>query len=256
MVAILYDGSTMMLPKTRSYRIFLLILLWIGAFAPSMGLTAQSTHRVKIVLVGDSTVHADGGWGGVFCQHMKPEMVECINAALNGRSSKSFYDEGAWAKVLALHPKYILMQFGHNDTKGKGPERESDPEVAYPANMRRYITEAKAAGAVPIVVTSLVRRNYTNGVLRTDSLNDYANAAKKVAAEEHVPVIDLYGLSVAVMQEKTQEQADAWNAHLHPDADAKKPDRTHLNATGQAFFGEKMAREFAKVEPQLADAVQ
>ena len=53
--------------------------------------------------------------------------VQVINLALNGRSSKSFRDEGAWAPALAAKPDYILIQFGHNDGPGKGPERETDP---------------------------------------------------------------------------------------------------------------------------------
>ena len=43
--------------------------------------------------------------------------VTCIDVALNGRSSKSFVDEGAWKKALALHGDYYLIQFGHNDQK-------------------------------------------------------------------------------------------------------------------------------------------
>ena len=76
---------------------------------------------VKIVLVGDSTVNAEGGWGKGFCAIMTPN-VTCVNEALNGRSSKSFIDEGAWAKALADKGDYYLIQFGHNDQK-KDAER-------------------------------------------------------------------------------------------------------------------------------------
>ena len=100
--------------------------------------------RVKIVLVGDSTVNAEGGWGKGFCAIMTPN-VTCINEALNGRSSKSFIDEGAWAKALADKGDYYLIQFGHNDMKGKGPERETDPETTYAANIRRYNDTASYA---------------------------------------------------------------------------------------------------------------
>lgn len=220
------------------------------------GACALAQSKTKVVLVGDSTVNAEGGWGGVFCSHFDPKKVDCINAALNGRSSKSFYDEGAWAKALALHPNFILIQFGHNDTKGKGPARETDPQTTYQANMRRYIVEAKSAGATPIIVTSLVRRNYDDGKLRVDTLNDYAAAAKKVAAEEHVKVIDLYEMSFNALKDKTQAEADEWNAHLHPDAAANKPDRTHLNPAGQKFFGDLVANSFKQIEPSLAAVMQ
>jgi hypothetical protein len=60
---------------------------------------------IRIVLVGDSTVNNGGGWGPGFCALMTPN-VECINQARNGRSSKSYYDEGLWQPALALHGDY------------------------------------------------------------------------------------------------------------------------------------------------------
>src|ERR1700729_2045488 len=117
----------------------------------------SSPAAVKIVLVGDSTVNDQGGWGTGFRSSLSPE-VQVANLALNGRSSKSFRDEGAWAPALAAKPDYILIQFGHNDSPGKGLERETDPQTTYRANLARYVDEARAAGAKPVLVTSIVRR--------------------------------------------------------------------------------------------------
>ena len=198
---------------------------------------------VKIVLVGDSTVNAEGGWGKGFCDVMTPN-VTCMNEALNGRSSKSFIDEGAWKKALEDKGDYYLIQFGHNDMKGKGPERETDPETTFAANIRRYIRDVKAIGAVPVVVTSLSRRNYKDGVLVQD-LQDYSAAARRVGMEEDVTVIDLNAMSVKLLLGMTQTQADEFDATGHEDqrAENKKSvvDRTHLNAKGQAFFGRMVA---------------
>ena len=83
------------------------------------------------------------------------------NTAQNGRSSKSFRDEGHWATALAAKGDYYLIQFGHNDQPGKGPERETDPATTFPANMARYVDEVRAIGATPILVTSLVRRTFS-----------------------------------------------------------------------------------------------
>src|SRR3984885_143410 len=113
-----------------------------------------SPAAVKIVLVGDSTVNDQGGWGKGFSGSFN-EQVQVINLALNGRSLKSFRDEGAWAPALAAKPDYILIQFGHNDGPGKGPERETDPRTTYRANLIRYIDEARAAGAKPVIATSI-----------------------------------------------------------------------------------------------------
>jgi len=205
--------------------------------------------KVKIVLAGDSTVNIGGGWGPGFCALMTPN-VDCVNLARNGRSSKSYYDEGAWQTVLAQHADYILIQFGHNDMPGKGPERETDPETTYAANMRRYIEQARAAGARPVIVTSLSRRNYKDGKLVED-LTAYANAAKRVAAEEGVPVIDLNAESTRLLETMTQDQADQFDAVGHPDATGSTLDRTHLNAAGSAVFGRMVADDLAKVCPEL-----
>jgi lysophospholipase L1-like esterase len=212
---------------------------------------------VKIVLVGDSTVNGEGGWGKGFCAIMTPN-VTCLNEALNGRSSKSFIDEGAWKKALDDHGDYYLIQFGHNDMKGKGPERETDPETTYAANIRRYIRDARAIGAVPVVVTSLSRRNYKDGVLVQD-LKDYSAAAKRVGMEENVTVIDLNAMSVKLLEGITQAQADEFDATGHEDqrAENKKSaiDRTHLNPKGQALFGRMVADTLVRTQVELGPDV-
>jgi len=209
---------------------------------------------VRIVLVGDSTVNNGGGWGPGFCALMTKN-VDCINIAKNGRSSKSYFDEGWWTKALAEHGDFMLIQFGHNDMPGKGPARETDPDTTYAANMRRYVEQARAGGARPIIVTSLSRRNYKDGKLVED-LNAYAAAAKRVAAEEGVPFIDLNAQSTRLLKTMTQEQADAFDAVGHPDATHKGLDRTHLNAKGSAVFGRMVADDLAKVDPELGPDVK
>jgi lysophospholipase L1-like esterase len=227
-----------------------------AASLPPEGVKAMNVINggpVKIVLVGDSTVNAEGGWGKGFCAIMTPN-VTCINDALNGRSSKSFIDEGAWAKALADKGDYYLIQFGHNDMKGKGPERETDPETTYAANIRRYIRDARAIGAIPVVVTSLSRRTYKDGVLVQD-LKDYSAAAKRVGMEENVTVIDLNAMSTKLLEGMTQAQADEFDATGHEDQRAenkKSPvDRTHLNPKGQALFGRMVADTLVRTQVEL-----
>jgi lysophospholipase L1-like esterase len=208
---------------------------------------------VKIVLVGDSTVNAEGGWGKGFCEIVTPN-VTCVNEALNGRSTKSFIDEGAWAKSLADKGDYYLIQFGHNDQK-KDVERATDPETTYAANLRRYIRDTRAIGAVPVIVTSLSRRNYRDGMLVED-LTPYVNAAKRVAMEEDVALVDLNAMSVKLLKGMTQAQADEFDAETHPDATAEnkgtpKLDRTHLNAKGQAVFGRMVADNLVRTQVEL-----
>ena len=156
------------------------------------GLAAgQSLPPVRVVLVGDSTVNDEGGWGSGF-RGWFGKGVEVVNLARNGRSSKSFRDEGLWAPAVAGKPDYILIQFGHNDGPGKGPDRETDPKTTFRDNMTRYIAEARAAGAQPVLVTSIVRRVFTaEGKIKRDSLVPYVEAVRELAIELKVPLVDL-----------------------------------------------------------------
>jgi lysophospholipase L1-like esterase len=225
---------------------------------------APATHRpasVKIILVGDSTVATGGGWGPGFCAVMTPN-VTCIDDALNGRSSKSFIDEGAWKKALDEHGDYYLIQFGHNDQK-TDEKRHTDAEGSFKDYLQRYISDVRAMGAVPVLVTSLSRRTFKNGKVVED-LNPYAAATREVTAQEGIAEIDLNAISTNLLNNMGQDEADKFDALLHPDATAENPtagkitlDRTHLNPSGQSFFGKVVAVELARVHPELnPDIVQ
>jgi lysophospholipase L1-like esterase len=141
---------------------------------------------------------------------------------------------------------------------GKGPARETEPETTYAANLRRYIAEARAQGARPVIITSLTRRNYKDGKLVMD-LEPYAAAARRVATEERVPLVDLYALSIKMLNGMTQEQADQFDAPVHADALAEnapsKPDRTHLNEKGSRVFGRMVAYNLIRICVELGPSV-
>lgn len=211
---------------------------------------------VKIVLVGDSTVATGGGWGPGFCAAMTPN-VTCIDAALNGRSSKSFIDEGAWKKALAEHGEYYLIQFGHNDQK-PDPARHTDAEGSFKDYLQRYIDDVRAIGGIPVLVTSLTRRTMRDGRIVED-LKEYAQATRELGAKDLIAVIDLNTISTEMLNNMTQEEADKFDAVLHPDANAEnaakaqpKLDRTHLNPHGQQVFGRIVAEQLVKARPELA----
>lgn len=212
----------------------------------------------KIVLVGDSTVATGGGWGPGFCATLTPN-VTCVDLAQNGRSSKSYIAEGWWAKALAEHGQYYFIQFGHNDGK---PDlaRRTDPETTFKANLEGYVRDVRAIGGIPILVTSLTRRNFKDGVLIQDDLAEYAKATREVAAEQKVTLVDLYSLSRKLIGPMTQAQADDFDATSHPDQKAEngsstKPDRTHLNEHGKQVFGRMVADAVIRSEVELGPNV-
>jgi len=233
-----------------------------AATLPPEGVKAMAVIKggpVKIILIGDSTVASEGGWGPGFCAVMTPN-VTCIDDAKNGRSTKSFFDEGLWTKSIAERGDYYLIQFGHNDQKVNSPKvYASIPD--YIANLKRMVAEVRAIGGVPVIVTSLSRRTYVDGKVKED-LNEYAEAARKVAAEEDLTCVDLNRSSTRLLNTMTQEQADGFDMQGHPDAKAENAskaqpalDRTHLNSHGQQVFGRMVADDLIRTAVELGPDV-
>ena len=260
-----------------------------GKPAPSHAIAALAR---KIILVGDSTVSVRSGWGGAFCDHHLTSRVACIDLAREGRSTRSYRAEGSWEIALAemqagraYAATYVLIQFGHNDQPGK-PGHSTDLTAEFPANLRRYVTEARAAGAIPVLVTPLTRRIFRNGAL-LDTLEPWAVAIREVADEMRVPVVDLHARSKAVVQalgpvastkfaEVTPGPAilaavRAEGSVGTPVAAAPSPtqapppqrpggpgptgdlgfDTTHLGREGADFFAGQVAEELAHILPDL-----
>lgn len=208
---------------------------------------ASQAKTVRIVLVGDSTVTDGVGWGFGFKQYLGAG-AECINTAANGRSSKSFIDEGRWRDALAMRGDYYLIQFGHNDEPGKGPDRETDPQTTYTANMSRYVDEARAIGAKPVLVTSLTRRAFSAGGTIVPNLDPYVAAVKAVAAAKRVPLLDLHARSIELGEQLGDE---AWAA-MSPRAADGSVDRTHLNTRGSLRIAPLVIAELRVKVPELA----
>jgi lysophospholipase L1-like esterase len=156
---------------------------------------AQPIRASKIILVGDSTTQVLSGWGGSFCAYHVTSAAACVNLGRGGRSTYSYRAEGSWDLALAemrtpgFVRTWVLIQFGHNDQPGK-PGRSTDLATEFPANLRRYVAETRAAGAEPILLTPLTRRQFKAGKLDRD-LDTWAAAIRNVAAEMKVPLVDL-----------------------------------------------------------------
>ncbi|HWU15442.1 MAG TPA: GDSL-type esterase/lipase family protein, partial [Caulobacter sp.] len=147
----------------------------------------------KVVLVGDSTTAVNSGWGGAFCATRVTSNVACVNLGRGGRSTRTYRAEGSWTLALGeikggpFAETYVLIQFGHNDAYGRA-ERLTDLKTSFPENLKLYVAEARAAGARPVLVTPLSRRQFKDGGL-VDDLAPWADAVRAVAAETGTPLV-------------------------------------------------------------------
>jgi lysophospholipase L1-like esterase len=230
---------------------------------------AAQVPSTRIIFVGDSTVAVNNGWGPGFCALLKPD-VACLNMAKNGRSSGSYRVEGSWDQVLAELKKpgfgqtWVLIQFGHNDQPGK-PGRSTDLAKEFPENLRGYVREVRAAGATPVLVTSLTRRTFRKGKV-ADDLGPWAAATRRIAAEEKTALLDLNTESTEAVQRMGGREANtlamapppAVVAQGDPDNSVPAPksedtatvfDYTHLGPAGSAFFGKMVAAELQRAIP-------
>lgn len=183
----------------------MLLALLLAQAAPAVAdPPVQPIRPAKIILVGDSTTQVNSGWGGAFCATRVVSTAACLNLGRGGRSTRSYRAEGSWAVALAearvpgYTATWVLIQFGHNDQPGK-PGRSTDLAIEFPANLRRYVAEVRAAGAQPVLLTPLTRRVFRDGRLVRD-LDPWAQAVRRVAAAERVPLIDLTARSAALVE--------------------------------------------------------
>jgi pectinesterase len=211
---------------------------------------------VKIILVGDSTVTDNAGWGLGFKQFLT-DGAECINTSQGGRSSESFRREGRWTNALALQGDYYLIQFGHNNEPGKLGRSTDMP--TFVSNMVSYVEEAQAIGAKPVLVTPLTRRQWDKehpGKIKS-SLAPYAEEVRKLAAEKHVPLVDLQARSIELCESLGPEKCLEFSPPKMIDGtNTGGFDGTHLKTKGHVLFARLVVEELRKAAPELAPTLR
>ncbi|MHA6723968.1 rhamnogalacturonan acetylesterase [Sphingomonas sp. RS2018] len=172
---------------------------------------AAKLEPYKIILVGDSTMAPMSGWASMFCAHHVKSSVACLNVGRGGRSTRSYRQEGSWdialaeAKVAGYKATYVLIQFGHND-QSSASERWTDMTTEFGPNLTRMVQEVRAAGAVPVLLTPLTRREFKGGKLN-NTLEPWSAEVRKVATALKVPLVDLNARSAALIQQLGPEQS-------------------------------------------------
>lgn len=190
----------------------------------------------------DITTYPQTGLGQGLSLYVKKE-IKIHNYAMNGRSTKSFMDEGRLDAIAAeiQAGDFLFIQFGHNDEKEYDKARYTTPFGTYKDNLKMYIHVARKVGATPILVTPLERRCFADAwKLDQGEHGDYVAGMKEVAGEEQVALIDLYTKSRAKMEEAGAVETTKWFMHLakgeYPSCPEGKVDNTHLKHQGAVIF--------------------
>lgn len=230
-----------------------------------------------IYVVGDSTasVYSDDnyprkGWAQLLGNYF--DSVAVTDYALSGRSSLSFKSDTNYTTLQQNIKKgdYLIIQFGHNDAKTE-PERYTDPSAdrftdgSYKRSLMDYIEIAENVGAKPVIATSISRRKTSDA-----SLEAYVKAARGLAEELNLPLIDLYkrtndwinevGVEAAKdmfnyvkpYDSRFTDYAGFANSNFYVEGTA---DDTHINIYGADLISQWAVREMQEQNLPLAKKI-
>ncbi|GGN68117.1 hypothetical protein GCM10011579_041270 [Streptomyces albiflavescens] len=219
-----------------------------AASAPAFAATSPSRHRT-LYIAGDSTAaqkYADAapetGWGMALPFFLGKD-VPVANHAVNGRSSKSFIDEGRLDAILEVIAPgdFLIVQFGHNDEKSADPTRYTEPWTTYQDCLRQYVDGARARGARPVLATSVERRKFDADGNAVPTHGDYPAAMRALAEDEHVALLDIQALSLALWQRLGVEETKKYFNWT-----ATEQDDTHFNPPGAIAVARLVAAELLR----------
>jgi DNA sulfur modification protein DndE len=222
-------------------------------------------EKKTVFLIGDSTLAnkaafdaPETGWGMLLQNHLDPQEIVVDNHALNGRSTKSFINEGRWAAILekAKPGDWLFVQFGHNDSKNQDTSRYASPFGDYKKNLTRFINEFRAKGGHAVLITPVMRRRFDANGQFFDTHGDYPEAVKTVAKELNVPLIDLHAKSRAAIVGLGAEGSKDLFMHLQPGFYQKHTkgliDDTHFSRYGAAVIAGLVAEGIKEKVPALS----
>ncbi|MDR1673491.1 MAG: pectate lyase [Bacteroidales bacterium] len=230
--------------------------------------TQTQPRKITVYTVGDSTMankdttlrNPERGWAMMFQPFFDTTMVIVENHAVNGRSSKSFMDEGKWQVVAdkLQAGDYVFIQFGHNDEKSEDPKRYTDPQTTYKEFLTQYVNETRAKGAFPVLMTSIARRKFSPETgMPLDTHGEYPVAVRELAKELDVPLIDMAVMTERMLIRMGHEDSKRIYMWLQSGQSPKFPDGlqddTHLNEYGAFQVAQMVAGSIRAQQLPLAE---
>jgi DNA sulfur modification protein DndE len=220
--------------------------------------------KPTLFLVGDSTManqptdeNPQRGWGQLLPNYFTGG-IEIQNHAVNGRSTKSFLKEHRWDTVMSrLQPgDFVLIQFGHNDSKVEDSNRSAPAHTLYKDNLLRYVKDARSKGAIPILITPVMRRKFDAEGKFIDQHGDYPGVVREVAALLKVPLIDLHQSSEALIVKEGVEGSRRLFLNIPAghfiNYKGKEEDNTHFTEYGAASMASLVCQAIKEQELPLA----
>ncbi|KJD31101.1 hypothetical protein PK35_16635 [Tamlana nanhaiensis] len=235
------------------------------ALLSTFTLLAQN-KKTTIYLVGDSTMclyddsrFPQEGWGMPFANFFNAS-AKIENHAKGGRSSRSFIEENRWQPIVdSLQAgDYVLIQFGHNDAQNSKdhPDRKTTPNE-YKTYLKKYITESQSRKAKPIIITPVTRWRFNNHDKAQACHTPYSNAAKEVAIENNIPLIDLDQKSRELLNSMGKDASRYLFMYFNEGEFFKfpngYPDDTHFTDFGARKMAEIVLNDILKQELDLAN---
>ncbi|MES2277379.1 MAG: rhamnogalacturonan acetylesterase [Bacteroidota bacterium] len=221
--------------------------------------------NITVYLAGDSTMankevkaYPETGWGMPFNAFFD-STVTVNNKAKNGRSTQSFINEGLWKSITdnLKTGDYVLIQFGHNDEVPT--KANATTETQFRENLLRFITEARAAQAIPVLITPVARRKFDKDGKVQDTHTVYSAIVRKLAAEQNVPLIDLDKESQALLQKFGPEDSKMLFNYLSPGENQNYPggmaDDTHFSELGARKMAEIVLTDIRSLKLELANRI-
>lgn len=229
-------------------------------------LAFQSAPPVTIFLIGDSTMadkplvdNPERGWGMRLGEFVQPG-VRIENHARNGRSTRTFLSEHRWDTVRSrLQPgDIVFIQFGHNDQSKEKVDRYTPPDQ-FKINLRRFVDEARAAGALPVLCTPIVRRRFDSTGIFYDVHGAYPDLTRELARELSVPLVDMHRSSERLLRELGAERSKQLFLHIPPGMYASLPDGrrddTHFSEFGAWWMARLFVDELRTIDAEIARRV-
>ncbi|KAF8607290.1 SGNH hydrolase [Ceratobasidium sp. AG-I] len=195
---------------------------------------ASAIAAPGILLVGDSTVTAEKGWGPGFCADTTG-LAQCTNLASSGKTTVTWQAQTQYTTMISsckTANTYALIQFGHNDQKVM-------TTAQFNANLTSLTNKIKNAGCSPVLLTSLARRTFSSEYVTSDVLGPYSAETIKVASALGLPLLPLLADSLAYLNKLGKTKAAQFNFATTDGT----VDNTHLNALGAQYFGRIVADE-------------